>query len=74
MMDTETGEIHPLIKELAEEQKEWAKTHRGEIIKMMIPPTKRQLSRKPPRVLPREQCPCGSGRKLKHCHLVRGNR
>lgn len=38
---------------------------------MQVPPTQRQLSRKPPRVGRNDICPCGSGRKFKKCCLVR---
>ena len=34
---------------------------------MLIPPTEKQLARIPPRVGRNEPCPCGSGKKFKHC-------
>jgi uncharacterized protein YecA (UPF0149 family) len=36
-----------------------------------IKPTSVQMARKPPRVGRNELCPCGSGKKFKHCHLRR---
>lgn len=40
------------------------------IIEMVLPPTPKQLRRRPPKVGRNEPCPCGSGRKFKHCHLT----
>jgi len=40
------------------------------IIPMEIPPTEKQLNRKPPKVGRNEPCPCGSGLKFKKCHLT----
>jgi len=41
-----------------------------QIKKMQVPPTQKQLSRKPPKVDRNEPCPCGSGKKFKHCCLI----
>lgn len=38
---------------------------------MKVAPTRRQMSRNPPKVGRNEPCPCGSGRKFKKCCLVR---
>lgn len=40
-----------------------------EYTEMMIPPTEKQLARKPPKVGRNEPCPCGSGKKFKKCCL-----
>ncbi len=37
---------------------------------MEIPPTEKQLSRKPPKIGRNEPCPCGSGKKFKRCCLI----
>lgn len=39
------------------------------IMRMRIPPTAKQMLRKPPKVSRNELCPCGSGKKFKHCCL-----
>ena len=36
---------------------------------MALPPTEKQLVRKPPKVGRNEPCPCGSGKKFKKCCL-----
>ncbi len=61
-MDTRTGEIVPLssLTGMSEEE-------RSHFIEMQIPPTMVQLARMPHRVARNESCPCGSGKKLKHC-------
>lgn len=38
------------------------------LIPMEIKPTKKQMSRKPPKVGRNDPCPCGSGKKFKNCH------
>lgn len=38
---------------------------------MVIPPTRKQMARTPPKVGRNEPCPCGSGHKFKRCCLVR---
>ncbi len=35
----------------------------------LIPPTSKQMARKPPKVGRNEPCPCGSGLKFKKCCL-----
>ena len=37
------------------------------LIEMKIPPTPKQMSRRPPKVGRNEPCPCGSGKKFKKC-------
>jgi hypothetical protein len=41
-----------------------------EVIEMQVEPTPDQLKRKPPKVGRNDICPCGSGKKFKHCHLI----
>lgn len=60
-MDCRTGEIT---------QKELSEVDRKHMKKMAIPPTQRQMNRKPPKVGRNEPCPCGSGKKFKKCCLV----
>ena len=38
--------------------------------RMTIPPTPGQLHKSPPRVGRNDCCPCGSGKKFKHCHKM----
>jgi uncharacterized protein YecA (UPF0149 family) len=77
-MNCNTGEIYPpeLMKEL---EKLWEKKEektgvpdpeRAVFIPMEVAPTPVQLNRKPPKVGRNEPCPCGSGKKFKHCHLI----
>lgn len=63
-MDTRTGKIVPeeLIHKLNVGDKK-------NFIPMKLPPTRTQMLRRPPRVGRNEPCPCGSGKKFKHCHL-----
>ena len=65
-MDTRTGEIKTLTDEIRGMLTEEEKKH---IISMKLPPTNVQMLRRPPRVGRNEPCPCGSGKKFKHCHL-----
>lgn len=66
-MDTRTGEIFT-GSELA---KAFGDPERKPFMKKFgIPPTARQVGRRPPRVGRNEPCPCGSGRKFKHCCLT----
>jgi len=45
---------------------------RARFIPMALPPTSVQMFRRPyPRVGRNEPCPCGSGKKFKHCHYTR---
>jgi hypothetical protein len=41
----------------------------GYLKPMVIPPTEKQMARKPPKVGRNEPCPCGSGKKFKRCCL-----
>lgn len=69
-MDTRTGEIHSVeqVKEFVEKGEA---TKLKFLKRMNVPPTTRQMLRKPPSVGRNEICPCGSGRKFKKCCLVR---
>lgn len=68
-MDTRTGEI--VQKETEGEMKNYLddldKEDKAFFKKMNLPPTKKQLARKPPKVGRNEPCPCGSGKKFKKC-------
>ena len=71
-MDTRTGRIFSPdeIKALRKTRPElFGGDHR--MIEMNLDPTPRQLARNPARVGRNEPCPCGSGKKFKHCHLRR---
>jgi uncharacterized protein len=68
-MDVTNGKIYT-----AEElEKYFGSLHKAErdkrFIPMEIPPTQRQMERKPPKVGRNEKCPCGSGKKFKKCHF-----
>ena len=82
-MNCNTGEIYP--PEMFEKLKEfWENKDRlacgqplpkpipkqEEVIEMQVEPTPDQLKRKPPKVGRNDICPCGSGKKFKHCHLI----
>ena len=79
-MDTRTGVIYT-PEEMDEITKDYAKVAAEknqelmELImppgykEMKLPPTDKQMARKPPRVGRNETCPCGSGKKFKHCCL-----
>ena len=59
-MDTRDGLIY-LPEEVKKMQEaEWLK-------EMKLPPTVRQLTRRPPRVGKYDPCPCDSGKKFKWC-------
>ena len=82
-MNCNTGEVYPpdMVEAI---KKLWEKPDRlacgqplpnpipkkGEVIEMQVEPTAEQLKRKPPKVGRNEPCPCGSGKKFKHCHLI----
>ena len=85
-MDTNTGKIinEKQVKELTESYyqarnenptntKRLHKLKRK--IKLLVPmelqPTQTQRNRKSPKVGRNEPCPCGSGKKFKHCCLTR---
>jgi len=63
-MDTRTGELI-LEKDLA------ARILRDPSLARFVKPapmaTREMLLRSPPRVMPNERCPCGSGKKFKKC-------
>jgi len=68
-MDTRTGRIIILeefskLFQQAPSPEELMKAHLKE---MDLPPTEKQMARKPPKVGRNEPCPCGSGKKFKHC-------
>ena len=71
-MDTRTGRIYPL----ALLQKIFGETFIRKHPKRFRPvtPTAQQLNRRPPQVGRNDPCPCGSGRKFKHCCLKRRGR
>lgn len=68
-MDVRTGEI--IQKETEETMQRWlenlSEAERRHIRRMKVPPTQKQMSRKPPKVGRNEPCPCGSGKKFKKC-------
>jgi uncharacterized protein YecA (UPF0149 family) len=59
-MDVKNGRIY--LENAVQELRE-------DLVPMVIPPTKAQMLRKPPRVGRNDECPCGSGKKFKHCCL-----
>jgi hypothetical protein len=65
-MDIRTGRIYQpddeRLKKLMDE-------HPEVVREMRIPPTKKQMSRRPPKIGRNEPCPCGSGKKFKKCCL-----
>lgn len=67
-MDTQTGNIYQatVIKSLIDSG---AIQDRSRFKPMDLPPTPRQMARKPPRIGRNEPCPCGSGKKFKQCCL-----
>jgi uncharacterized protein YecA (UPF0149 family) len=72
MMDVTNGRIY----DASEVQKMFAnvtgdhlKKLRKRLVPMHIPPTATQMQWKPPRVGRNDDCPCGSGKKFKHCCL-----
>jgi uncharacterized protein YecA (UPF0149 family) len=65
-MDVRTGKIRD-ISEVAAMPIGEQRFH----IPMAVPPTEAQ--RRTGKVGRNHPCPCGSGRKFKHCHLLRGN-
>ena len=76
-MDDRTGVIYT-SEVMAEKQKRLAEMfdvikaaeQRKHFREMLLPPTEKQLGRVPPRVGRNEPCPCGSGKKFKHCCLA----
>lgn len=68
-MDTRTGRVVDLTDEQIAERNKKSEFER--YIRMKVPPTTEQLGRTPPKVGRNEPCPCGSGKKFKHCHLTK---
>ena len=76
-MDRETGRIMTpeqmqVVREMfaarsTQEQDYFRRRYK----KMTADPTPAQLKRRPPRIGRNEPCPCGSGKKFKHCCLLR---
>ncbi|MFH1011787.1 MAG: SEC-C metal-binding domain-containing protein [bacterium] len=66
-MNTKDGTIHleSELKRIGIQVEDWPDGFFG----MTLPPTKLQLSRRPPRVGLDESCPCGSGKTFKDCHF-----
>jgi uncharacterized protein YecA (UPF0149 family) len=63
-MDTRTGEI--VTKDVLDALPEDERQH---YIEMQVAPTPEQLACTPfPKVGRNDLCPCGSGKKFKHCH------
>lgn len=69
-MDTRDGRIYDR-SEISEVDKELFRSQEKFLRMMRIPPTPRQMARKPSRVGRNEPCPCGSGKKFKRCCLGR---
>jgi len=65
-MDTRTGHIYS-PEEVAELKKKGLDT--SHLKQMELPPTDKQMKRRPPKVGRNELCPCGSGKKFKKCCL-----
>lgn len=70
-MDDRNGRIYEDEAELKKKFNKMLESERKHLMEMKIPPTEVQLRRVPPRVGRNEPCPCGSGKKFKHCHLDR---
>lgn len=64
-MDTRTGNIIT-----PEQAAKMNAMFPGRAIPMTLPPTQRQMARRPRKVGRNEPCPCGSGRKFKKCCLA----
>ena len=70
-MDTRVGKIYT-SEEIEEMRKAIRKIDLVEFItSMQVPPTEKQMARKPPKVGRNEPCPCGSGKKFKKCCLTK---
>ncbi len=67
-MDIRTGRIHADLEKVREMFRDHP-AERSHYKPMEIPPTAKQLARKPPKVGRNDRCPCGSGRKFKKCCL-----
>lgn len=71
-MDNQTGRIYPL--DVLEKMFGRAFIRRHPERFRPITPTEQQQKRRPPQVGRNDPCPCGSGRKFKHCCLQRRGR
>lgn len=73
-MHKDTGEILPLkeLEEMKQQERAYFQENKDKLMKMMLPPTAKQMKRKPPRVDFNEPCPCGSGKKFKVCCFTGG--
>jgi uncharacterized protein YchJ len=67
-MDCRTGEIYDggIIQQLIASG---AIADPSRFKQMDVPPTEKQMQRKPPRIARNDPCPCGSGKKFKACCL-----
>ena len=68
MMQTDTGRFYDpeemrKIREMFADQPDKLEKFKP----MDLPPTPKQMARRPPRVGRNEPCPCGSGKKFKRC-------
>lgn len=70
-MDNRTGKI--INPEVFAELMKDSSFDETKFTEMKIPPTEKQLARKPPRVGRNEPCPCGSGKRFKSCHWKNPN-
>ena len=71
-MDVTNGRIYgepEIAKKFAQLTAKQKQAVTNRFLPMAIPPTEAQMQRKPPRVGRNEDCPCGSGKKFKHCCL-----
>jgi len=62
-MDTKTGKIY------TDEEVNKITYDEKNLVRVVINPTNKQMSRKPPSVGRNERCLCGSGKKFKKCCL-----
>jgi len=69
-MDRETGRIHDMESAEFMRRVEKAPEIRQRMMEMLVPPTEKQMARRPPKVGRNETCPCGSGMKFKKCCLL----
>jgi len=74
-MDPRNGRIYTpeeqeaLMEALRKNQDKATEQLLGRLKRMDVPPTEKQMARRPPKVGRNEPCPCGSGKKFKHCCL-----
>ena len=67
-MDTRDGRIYT-EEEIKAMRKAMQEVDQQFLKMMNVPPTEKQMARKPPKVGRNEPCPCGSGKKFKMCCL-----